>query len=167
MEEFNNQVCPECQLTADNIRDHEVSCRGFTNHIVYKAMVVGTEVRTAMDLVSLIYTWVASGRASITALSIRLHLDKDCSTVLDNLDEPVCPLQIESTTQPTVLKVTTPKPEEKGSTDSSKPVVAAKVRTGEIVGFLFGAVVIILLAVLIIVIIIVAFKKFQSKPTKR
>ena len=130
-------------------------------------MVVGTKVRTAVDLVSLIHTWVASGRASITPLSIRLHLDKDCSTVLDNLDEPVCPLQIESTTQPTVLMVTTPKPEVKGPTGSSKPVVAAEVRTGEIVGFLFGAVIIILLAVLIIVIVMLAFKMFKPKSTKR
>ena len=130
-------------------------------------MVVGTEVRTAVDLVSFIHSWVASGRASITALSIRLHLDKDCSTVLDNLDEPVCPLQIESTTQPTVLMVTTPKPEVKGPTGSSKPVVAAEVRTGEIIGFLFGAIIIILLAVLITVIIIITFQKFKSKPTKR
>ena len=132
-------------------------------------MIVGTEVRTAVDLVSLIQSWVASGRASITALSIRLHLDKDCSTVVDNLGEPVCPLQTaaESTTQhtTTVFNVTTSKPEQKGP--SSNPVVAEKVGTGEIVGLHFGAIVIILLAVLIIVIIIIAFKKFKSKPTER
>ena len=108
VEEINAQVCPECQLTTDNIRDHEFSCHGLTKHIVYRAMVVGTKVRTAVDLVSLIQSWVDSGRASITALSIRLHLDKDCSTVVYNLDEPVCPLQIESTTQPSHIKESTP-----------------------------------------------------------
>ena len=133
-------------------------------------MIVGTKVRTAVDLVSLIQSWVASGRASITALSIRLHLDKDCSTVVDNLDEPVCPLQTvaESATQPTatVFNVTMPKPEQTGP--SSNPVVAAdKVGTGEIVGLLFGAIVITAFAVLIVVIIIVAVKKFKSKPTER
>ena len=137
-------------------------------------MVVGTKVRTAVDLVSLIHTWVASGRASIIVLSIDLHLDKDCSTFLDNLDEPVCPLQIivnELTTQlsAAVLKTTTLKLGEKISTGGSSPIVEDKVGTGEIVGFLFGAIVIILLAVLIIVIIIVASRKFKSnyKPTKR
>lgn len=165
VEEINNRVCQECGLTTDNIRDHEFSCQGLTNHIVYRAMVVGTNARSAEDLVSLIQSWVASGRASITALSIRLHMDKRCSTVLDNLDEPVCPLKVESTTQPIISKATTPKPTDKGP--SSKPNVAEEVRTGEIVGFLFGAIIILLLAVLIVVIIIVAFKRFRYTPTKR
>ena len=129
-------------------------------------MIIGNEVRTAVDLVSLIKSWVASGKASIIALSIDLHLDRDCSTVLDNLDEPVCPLLNESTsTQPTVTKATMPKPEEKRPT--SDAIVAAKVESGEIVRFLLGVIIIIVLAVLIIVIIIVTIKEFKSKPTKR
>ena len=162
-------MCSEstCGLTIANIRDDEFSCRGgLTNQIVYRAMIIGTSTYSAPGLVSLIESWVASGTASITVLFSRLHLDKDCSTPLDTLDDPDCPLEMATTAavapMTTTLKEakTTTKPEDKGP--NVKPIVAGTVRAGEIGGFLVGAVIVILLAVLILVIIIIAVRKSKS-----
>ena len=163
-------MCPQCRLTTANIKEDQFSCRGLTNHIVYRAMLVGTGTNSAPDIVSLLQMWVASGSASISALSTRLHLDKDCNTVLDTLDDPVCPLQVVSeetttTTQAAVSKTTIPKPDNKGP--SSNPITGEHIRVGEVLGFVLGIAIIVLLGVLIVVIIIVAAKKFKSKPNKR
>ena len=168
VEEFNAQVCRStCDLTTANIRDDEFSCRGgLTNQIVYRAMIIGTSVFNAPGLVSLIESWVASGTASITVLSLRLHLDKDCSTALDTLNEPDCPLEAEVATTtilvPTTTTPTTTKPEDKDKGPSVKPIVAETVRAGEIGGFLVGAFIVILLAILILVVIVIAVRKSKS-----
>ena len=184
IEEFNAQVCSTCGLTTANIRDDEFSCRGgLINQIVYRAMVIGTSMYSAPGLVSLMESWVASGTASITVLSSRLHLDKDCSTPLDTLSDPDCPLEVEiPTIMPTTLpttavpmtttlkeaKETSTKPEDKDDKlgPSVKPVVGENVRAGEIGGFLVGAIIAILLVVLIVVIIIIAVRKFKYSKKK-
>ena len=179
VEEFNDQVCSACGLTTANIRNDEFSCRGgLINQIVYRAMVVGTNVYSAPGLVSLVEAWVASGIASITVLSSRLHLDKDCSTPLDTLNDPDCPLEVETTTIMTTtmattaipmtttlkeVKETTTKPEDPDKQGPNvKPVAGGDVKAGEIGGFLVGAVIAILLAVLIVVIIVIAIRKSKS-----
>ena len=176
VEEFNDQVCSTCGLTTANIRDDEFSCRGgLTNQIVYRAMVIGTSVYSAPGLVSRMETWVASGTASITVLSSRLHLDKDCSTSLDTLNDPDCPLEVETTTtivttmETTTVPMTTTLKEVKETTTTEdkqgpnvKPVVGRNIRAGEIGGFLVGAVIAILLAVLIVVIIVIVIRKSKS-----
>ena len=179
VEEFSARVCSTCGLTTANIRDDEFSCRGgLINQIVYRAMIIGTSVYSAPGLVSLMESWVASGTASITVLSSRLRLDKDCSTPLDTLNDPDCPLEVEITTimpttmptttapmmtTPKEVKETTTKPENKDELGPSvKPVVGENVRAGEIGGFLVGAIIAILLVVLILVIIIIAVRKSKS-----
>ena len=170
-------MCTECELEEDNIRNHEFSCRGgLTNQIVYRSMIIGTDMYSAPALVSRIQSWVATGSASITVLSTRLHLDKSCNASLDTLAEPDCFEVVETVTTTTkaipttskatvTMKTTTPKTEEKGP--SVKPVVAEQVRVGDIFGFLFGVIIIALLVVLIIVIIVIAVKKLRPKRIKR
>lgn len=160
VEEINSYVCPACGLTTANIKDDEFSCRGDTsNHIVYRAMIVGTEVYSAPHLVSLIQSWVASGIASITVLSTRLHLDKDCNTYLDSFIEPDCPLEFVATSAG--IPVTT------FAMENKEPVVdQVNIRAGEIGGFIIGVIIIILLAVLILVIAAITIKKMNSKRTK-
>ena len=161
------EMCSTCGLTTANIWDDEFSCRGgLTSQIIYRTMVIGTSVYSAPGLVSLLESWVASGTASITVLSSRLHLDKDCSTPLDTLSDPDCPLEVEipttmritmpttavpMMTTPKEVKETTTKPEDKDDNLGSivKPVVGENVRAGEIGGFLVGAIIAILLVVLI------------------
>ena len=181
VEEFNDQVCSTCGLTTANIRDDEFSCRGgLTNQIVYRAMIIGTSVYSAPGLISLMESWVSTGTASITVLSSRLHLDEDCSTPLDTLNEPDCPLEEDITTTmattmtttmatTTVPKTTTPKEVKEGTTKSDdkqgpsvQPVVGGSVSAGELGGFLIGAIIVVLLVVLILVIVIIAIRKFKS-----
>ena len=95
VDKLNTEVCPTCTLTTADISDDEFSCRGgLTKHIVYRGEISGTEMYNASALVSLIQSWVASGSASITVLSYRLHLDKHCTTLLKDLSEPDCPLHV-------------------------------------------------------------------------
>ena len=157
----------------DNILEDHFSCRGLTNHIVYRAMLVGTGTYGAPAVVSLMDRWVASGSASLSALSTRLHLDKDCVTVLDTLDDPVCPLQTETpttttTTSKSVTKTTTAKPDIKGPSQgpSQAPSVRENIRVGEVLGFVLGIAIVILLGILIVAIIIVAAMKFKSRRNK-
>lgn len=131
---------------------------------------VGTDLYSAPGLVSRIQSWVASGSASITALSTRLRLDKNCNASLDTLDEPDCLQVVETETTtantiPVTKATTTSKPEV--VTPSSKPIVAGQVRAGEVVGFVVGIVIIALLVILIVVIIIIAVKRFKPKAIKR
>ena len=93
IDKLNSEVCPACNLTTVDISDDEFSCRGgLTKHIVYRGEISGTATYSAPALISLIQSWVASGSASITVLSYRLHLDKHCTTMLKDLSEPDCPL---------------------------------------------------------------------------
>ena len=86
------QLCTTCGLTAANIKDDEFSCHGgLTNFIVYRARIVGTDTYSAPGLVSLMQSWVGSGRASIMVQSSRLHLDQTCDAYLDTLQSPDCP----------------------------------------------------------------------------
>lgn len=150
-------MCPSCGLTVANIRKDEFSCHGgLTDRIVYRAMIIGTDISSAPSLVSLIQSWVASGSASITVFSSRLRFDADCSTILDTLNDPDCPLTAEP--QQTA---TSPKPKE--NVDISPSVPPHHVRPAEIGGFLIGVIIIILLAVLILVIVIIAMKKYKCK----
>ena len=158
IKELDVRVCPSCGLTIANIRDDEFSCHGgLTNHIVYRAMITGTDTYGAPDLVSLIQSWVASGSASVTVFSTRLRFDKDCTTYLDTFNEPDCPLTIKS------QQTTMPK-------ENVSPAPSASshhVRAGEIGGFLIGAIIIVLLAVFILVIIVMALRKYKYKTLKR
>ena len=158
MEELDARVCPTCDLTVANIRNDEFSCHGgLTNRIIYRAMIIGTDTYSAPNLVSLIQSWVASGSASVTVFSSRLRFDKDCTTFLDTFNEPDCPLNNVEPQQ----TATAPKPTE--NVDVSPSAQPNHVRTGEIGGFLIGAIIIVLLAVLILVIVIVALKKYKCK----
>ena len=92
---------------------------------------------------SFIHSWVASGSASITVLSHRLHLDKDCNTFLNNLNEPDCPLQSDTKS-------------DKGD------------NAGEFSSFLIGAIIFcVLILVLILVIMVIIIKTLNSKRRER
>ena len=154
-------LCPTCGLTVANIKDDEFSCRGgLTKQIVYRARIVGTDVYSAPGLVSLMQSWVGSGRASIMVQSSRLHLDSTCATSLDTLKSPDCEGGGDFT----------PKP----PTDSSgKPITAPQsgssggASVGEIGGIAVGVLVAALLAILIVLIVVVIMWKMKSKVSMR
>ena len=158
-------LCPRCRFTPGNIKDDEFSCRGgLTKQIVYRARIVGTDVYSAPDLVSLMQSWVGSGRASVMVQSSRLHLDPTCTTLLDSLKSPDC----EGEGNPT------PKPQSTDSSAASKPkpdsnpqIGSSGASLGEIGGIAVGGVIIALLAILIVLIVVVVMWKMKSKVSLR
>ena len=163
-----NIMCPSCSLSIANIRDDEFSCRGgLTNQIIYRAMIIGTNSYSPNDLLSLIQSWVSSGYASIVVETSHLFLDKGCSTLLDTLRDPDCPLMLPPTT---TSSVTPPKTTAPPSTTKEKPsVVSNAVRAGDIGGILVALIIAVLTAVLLIVLVVTIMKwrAFKKKSYGR
>ena len=122
---------------------------------------------SATGLISLIQSWVASGRASLMIQSSRLHLDPSCDAALDSLRSLDCPI----TSQP--ITTTGSKPVPKTTTQESKPETVSKpdrqpipglsaaARSGEIGGIFVGSLIVILLIVLIVLLALVMLKKWK------
>ena len=149
-------LCPTCGLTTANIKDDEFSCRGgLTDYIVYRARIVGTDTYSAPGLVSLMQSWVDSGRASIMVQSSRLHLDPTCDASLDTLKAPDCE---------------SPGEESSTTTESSAEAAAAKTSgasVGEIGGIAVGVLIAVLLIILIVLVVLVIMWKMKSKLSIR
>ena len=123
---------------------------------------VGTDTYSAPGLVSLMQSWVGSGRASIMVQSSRLHLDPTCGTSLDTLKAPDCEfLPPHLTTNPTnsPTNPTTGSP----SINSLSGNSGGGVSVGEIGVLAVGGVIIILLAILIVLIAVVIMSRRRSK----
>lgn len=159
-------MCPGCGLSLANIRDDEFSCRGgLTNSIVYRAMIIGTDVYNPFDLVSLIQSWVSSGFASIVVQRSHLFLDVDCNAMLDTLSDPDCPLA-----EPPVMTTSAipPRRTTQPSTTTGRPgvvsnAVASPIRAGVIGGILVATIIAALIAVLLVVLIVTILKWRTSK----
>ena len=135
---------------------------------------MGTEVYSATGLVSLIQSWVGTGKASITVQSSRLHLDPTCPSTLDTLRSPDCPI----ITPPTPATTTRGKPLPK-TTEEDKPEPVSKpddqgraevntaARGGEIGGIFIGSLIVILLGVLTVLLVVVIMKKWKPKVVLR
>ena len=165
-------MCSKCHLTRSNIRDDEFSCHGgLTNHIVYRAMIIGTTVYNPRDLLSLIQSWVRSGNASIRVSYTRLYIDQDCDTPLDTLSDPDCPpptpspiTSIGSSTastetiaefDTTAPSMTTDKSRVGKADTATKPVM---IRASVIGGASLGIVIVLLFTVLLIQLVVVIIK---------
>lgn len=166
------RICPSCHLTRSNIRDDEFSCRGgLTDHIVYRAMIIGTMVYSPRDLRSLIQSWVRNGTANIRIPSTRLYIDRDCDTPLDTLGDPDCPPP--TTAIPTTSKSTTSN-EKITDLDTTAPGTTTKnlgvtrnndaviepvvIRAGTIGGVVLAVIITLLIVVLLFVLTVIIFK---------
>ena len=165
MEEINT-MCTNCSLSIANIRDDEFSCRGgLTNQIIYRAMIIGTDSYSPVDLVSLIQSWVSTGYASIVVETSHLLLDNDCSTLLDTLRDPDCPLVLPpvTTSSLTSPKMTAPKTTAPPSMTSEKPsvvvnAVQSSLRARDIGGIIVASIIAALIAVLVMVLVVTIIK---------
>ena len=144
------QFCPTCGLTSAHVKDDQLSCRGgLTTMIVYRARIVGTDVYSAPGLVSLMQSWLGTGRASIMFRSSRLLLDPTCDAHLDTLQSPDCPPgEWSVVTDPSVEQAT-----ELGGSDSAQ--------AGAIAGSI-SAVIIAILAVLSVMLILALIMKASN-----
>ena len=149
-------LCPTCGLTAANIKDDEFSCRGgLTKQIVYRARMMGTDTYSAPGLVSLMQSWVGSGRASIMVQSSRLHLDQTCDAYLDTLKAPDCEGREESSTTNPIASVS--------PAAANSPGASA----GQIGGIAIGVIIAVLLIIFIVLLIAVISWKIKSSLSIR
>ena len=152
------QLCPTCGLTIANIKDDEFSCRGgLTKKIVYRARIVGTDTYSAPGLVSLMQSWVGSGRASIMVQSSRLHLDPTCVASLDTLQSSDCPPREQSLLTSPNFEFT-----ETTSTLSGRGSESAE-GDGVIVGSISAVVAIVLAIISVLLILVLIMKILNSK----
>ena len=155
------QLCTTCGLTAANIKDDEFSCHGgLTNFIVYRARIVGTDTYSAPGLVSLMQSWVGSGRASIMVQSSRLHLDPTCDAYLDTLQSPDCPpgeqipsLWTSPITNSEFTEMTLSVSDDESGSASGGGVIAGSI----------SAVVLVILCMLLILVLVLIMKILNSK----
>ena len=115
---------------------------------------MGTDNYSAPGLVSLMQSWVGSGRASIMVQSSRLHLDPSCDAPLDTLKAPDCEIP----------------GEESSTTTESSEAAAAKTSgasVGEIGGIAVGVLIAVLLIILIVLVVLVIMWKMKSKLSVR
>ena len=136
---------------------------------------VGTDTYSAPGLVSLMQSWVGSGRASIMVQSSRLHLDPTCGTSLDTLKAPDCEFlpphlttnPTNSPTNPTTNPATNPTTNPATNPATGSPRIDSQsgngASVGEIGGLAVGGVIVVLLAVLIVLIAVVIMWKMKSK----
>ena len=151
------QLCPGCGPNVANIKDDEFSCHGgLTKQIIYRARMVGTDTYSAPGLVSLMQSWVGSGRASIMVQSSRLHLDPTCGTSLDTLQSSVCPLG----EQPLL---TSPSIGFTQMTSSPGSDSESAAQAGAIAGSISAVVVVILAIFSALLILVLAMKTLNSK----
>ena len=130
---------------------------------------VGTDVYSAPGLVSLMQSWVGSGRASIAIQSSsRLHLDATCPTSLDTLRSPDCPFVSPPITTTISAPETNPTKKKPAGTTTVKPLpseprtgLSASARAGEIGGIFVGLVIVLLLAVVIVLLSIILLKRWK------
>ena len=161
------QLCTTCHgLTAANIKDDKFSCRGgLTNFIVYRARIVGTDTYSAPGLVSLMQSWVGSGRASVIVQSSHLHLDQTCDAYLDTLQSPDCPPgeQIQSlSTSPIITNLEFTEMTLSVSGDESGSASGGGVIAGSI-----SAVVVVILAILCMLLILVPVLIMKTLNSKQ
>ncbi len=155
---LNELVCPSCNLTDNNIRNEELSCRGVTNNqqIIYRARIIGTEKNSAGHLVSLLNYWVQTSHASLLVGFLRLHVDPRCATPLDSLLAPDCIIMETLTTMGmTTEKVTT------AVTTANHPT-PQPLTSGETGGLILGCIVAILLTIFIVLLIVVIVRCFKN-----
>ena len=117
---------------------------------------VGTDTYSAPGLVSLMQSWVGSGRASIMVQSSRLHLDQTCGTSLDTLQSSVCPLG----EQPLL---TSPSIGFTQMTSSPGSDSESAAQAGAIAGSISAVVVVILAIFSALLILVLAMKTLNSK----
>lgn len=150
-----------CEISPDHIQDDAFGCGEHDHLITYRGRILGGFDYSALGLVELMQTWIASGKAYITIDSFRMQVDPGCPTQLDTINAPDCPLSDSlppgimtppiDTTNP--IKPTEPNPT--GSSSSSD----VGTRAGEVGGITIGVLVMILLVALILLILGIFFYK--------
>ncbi len=117
------------------------------DHVTYRAVVMGTESVSVVNIASLITEWVSES-GSIIVQSTRLELTSSCPVVIADRDGPECPQGITDRTLTTSPSTFSTLP----NTSSTPP--STVVNIGAVVGGMVAGVLAIAVIILVIVVIL-------------
>ena len=183
-----SRLC-NCDISYKNIQDDAFGCGQLDHLITYRGRLLGSDDYSALGLVELMEFWVNSEQAFLTVDSFRMRVDPTCSTRLDTVNAPDCPLGDDITTTPTTpaprttITPTTPAPRTTITPTTSAPTKSfgttippkievessSAIRSGEIGGIAIGVIIVILLVALLLVIAAIILYKTRvlAKVTLR
>ena len=134
-----------CGFSSSYLSEEFVDCFDDSpDHVTYRAVLMGTENVSVVNITSLISEWVSEG-GSIIVQSTRLELTNSCPVVIADRDSPECPQDITNrplTTSPSTTDSTTTSP---------TPPPSTVVNIGAVVGGVVAGVLTIAVIVLVIV----------------
>ncbi len=138
-----------CGFSISYLSEEFVDCFDDSpDHVTYRAVLMGTENVSVVNITSLISEWVSEG-GSIIVQSTRLELTSSCPVVIADRDSPECPQDITNrplTTSPT----TSPTPH------------STVVNIGAVIGGVVAGVLAIAVIVLVIVVILLLLRVRRS-----
>ena len=97
------ELC-DCGFNSSYLSEEFINCfNNSLDHVTYRAVLMGTENLSVVNIASLISEWVSEG-GIIIVQSTRLELTSSCPVVIADRDSPECPQDITNrplTTSPT------------------------------------------------------------------
>ncbi|KAL5494002.1 hypothetical protein EMCRGX_G015270 [Ephydatia muelleri] len=154
-----NLLCG-CGLTPAHLPgNRELSCRaslqdrvvggavgGASEGIVYRASLVGTDARSAAELVQLLRGWVEGGTAAIAVGGLLLGVDPNCSVVLGGPSDPGCMAR-------------------SGGTEGVVTATAAPPLTvSGFVALSLGGAIVLLLIVFVVIVLVLVYWRWRRRP---
>ena len=79
-------LCPECQLTGQEIFNATLECVSESpNSVIFSAVISGTAEKDSRGLLEELSAWISSTSPSISVLGVVLGLGEECSSVVSDL----------------------------------------------------------------------------------
>ena len=148
------ELC-DCGFSSSLLSDEFVDCFDDSpDYVTYRAVLMGTENVSIVNIASLISEWVSEG-GSIIVQSTRLELTNSCPVVIADRDSPECPQDI--TNRPLT---TSPSTTVSATTFPTPPSTAVNI--GTVVSGVVAGVLTIAVIVLVIVVILLLLRERRS-----
>ena len=145
-----------CGFSSSFLSEEFIDCFDDSpDHVTYRAVLMGIENVSTVNIASLISEWVSEG-GSIIVQSTRLELTSSCPVVIADRDSPECPQDI--TNRP----LTTSPSTTDSATTSPTPPPSTVVNTGAVVGGVVAGVLAIAVIVLVILLLLSLLRARRS-----
>ena len=121
---------------------------GASEGIVYRASLVGTDAKSAAELVQLLRGWVEGGTAAISVGGLLLGVDPNCSVVLGGPSDPGCMAR-------------------SGGTEGVVTATAAPLLTvSGFVALSLGGAIVLLLIVFVVIVLVLIYWRWRRRPIR-
>ena len=121
---------------------------GASEGIIYRASLVGTDARSAAELVQLLRGWVEGGTAAIAVGGLLLGVDPNCSVVLGGPSDPGCMAR-------------------SGGTEGVVTATAAPPLTvSGFVALSLGGAIVLLLIVFVVIVLVLVYWRWRRRPIR-